>query len=262
MQSGTPRLRTVNPVKPPYELNKFPQDFPLNLCKEIVYILSTRGTPGVNGKLTTDLEGKDWEKIFAKCIGANWTPSNVGLDDVTLEQCAWSAKTVKAGSSSVQAQREVRLISGRNSLTYSYGQSDIAVRSVSPDELGLGILDIWNDRVSAIRNRHKFLRTVVLIKPKSGRLNELIVFEFDTLRYEQERFYWTWNRNGNLEGFEKGTHRHRFTWQPHGSQFTILEQVPEHKLEIRINHEPTQIDRTELLNAIEFDESWLEVIQI
>ena len=82
----SPRLRTVDKVKPPYQLNQFPADFGQKLGKEIVYLLATKSTPS--------LEGSEWEQIFASCIGAEWKPSNVGLDDVILGVCAWGAKTM------------------------------------------------------------------------------------------------------------------------------------------------------------------------
>ncbi|MBN1830180.1 MAG: hypothetical protein JW884_13700 [Deltaproteobacteria bacterium] len=44
-----------------------------------------------------------------------------------------------------------------------------------------------------------------------------------------------------------------------GSQFTIIEDVPEHRLAIRIR-KPPRLDRDEVLNALKFDESWVEII--
>ena len=113
-----PRLRTVEKYEPLYPLNKFPQDFPLRLGKEIIFYLATRRTPRI--------EGSDWEEIFARIIGAEWKPSNVGLDDIVFEQTAWGAKTVKNKRPST-AQR-VRLISGRNSPVFSYGDSEVTNR--------------------------------------------------------------------------------------------------------------------------------------
>ena len=71
-----PRLRTVEKHEPPYRLNQFPTDFPLKLGRELVYHLVTS---------TPSLEGTTWEAIFARLIGADWKPSNVGLDDVVLQ---------------------------------------------------------------------------------------------------------------------------------------------------------------------------------
>ena len=244
-----PRLRTVEKYKPPYPLNKFPKDFAFNLGREIVYLIGSRGTPR--------LEGEDWEEIFARIIGANWKPSNVGLDDVVLQQTAWGAKTVKTqskkGPSSVS---KVRLISGRNSPVYSFGDTQVSERD--PNELGEKILSIWNERVSGIRKLYKHLRTVVLVK--SDDLLEVSVFEFDTILYVTDNFYWKWNRGNNLEGFTKDSKQHIFTWQPSGSQFTIIEKVPADRLSIRIK-KPPYLDRDAFLKAIHFDASWIEIIK-
>lgn len=243
---NSPRLRTVNKVKPPYELNDFPNGFAYKLSEEIVYLLATRGN--------ARLEGNDWEEIFAKCIGAEWKPSNVGLDDVVLEQCAWGAKTVK--NSSPFNAKKVRLISGRNSPVYSFGESDIV--NADPNDLGSKVLEIWNERVSDVRRLYKHVRTVVLIK--SNDLTEVVVFEYDTIRYDPELYRWAWNKNKNLEGFERATGEHRFTWQPHGSQFTIIENVPNEHLAVKIK-KPQNLSKENVLNTLGFDESWLHIIR-
>ena len=111
MSKEHPKLRTVSKSIAAFPLNEFPSDLPYVLGREIVYLLSTKGTP--------DLEGNEWEKIFAHCIKADWKPSNVGLDDVVLGNTAWGTKTLKATSPSTQAK--VRLISGRCSPQYSFG---------------------------------------------------------------------------------------------------------------------------------------------
>jgi hypothetical protein len=78
------------------------------------------------------------------------------------------------------------------------------------------------------------LRTVVLIK--SDDLLELAAFELDTIMYDKNAFWWQWNDNDNLEGYNKNSDAHVFTWQPHGSQFTIIENVPKHRLAITQVH--------------------------
>ena len=151
-------------------LNDFPKEFPFLLGKELIYLLASKGKP--------ELEGSEWESIFATCIGADWKPSNVGLDDVIMGNTAWGAKTVKATKPSTQ--KKVRLISGRNSPNYSFGErSD---QKADANLIGQLVLDIWNERVSAIREKFKHLRTIVLIK--SNDLSEVVVFEFDTIRYD------------------------------------------------------------------------------
>lgn len=242
--SKRPKLRTVEKAIPPFLLNEFPKDFPFILGKEIVYLLASKGKP--------TLEGEDWEAIFATCIGAEWKPSNVGLDDVILGNTAWGAKTVK--STNPATAKKVRLISGRNSPVYSFGETiDI---HANPNAVGVSVLEIWNERVSAIREKFQNLRTVVLVK--SNDLTEVVVFEFDTIRYDPELFVWEWNKNGNLIGIEKSTNEHRFTWQPHGSQFTIIEEIPKKSLIIKIK-QPETLDKEEILKALGFDNSWISV---
>lgn len=243
-EQKTPRLRTVDKVEPPYPLNEFPKEFGYALGKEIIYVLATRSKPV--------LEGREWEEIFAKCVNATWKPSNVGLDDIILENCAWEAKTVKAKNPS--QIKTIRLISGRNSPFYSFGVTIVA--GADPNNSGERILSIWNERVSAIRKIYKHLRTVVLIK--SDNLEEVAVYEFDTIRYDPELYYWEWNKNKNLVGFEKVSKKHRFTWQPHGSQFTIVEDVPEDCLIVKVKP-PKNLDRETVLKVIGFDKSWVIV---
>jgi len=240
-----PKLRTVERYTPPYPTNQFPKNFHLGLGREIVYLLATRITPR--------LEGSDWEEIFSRLIGGRWKPSNVGLDDVLLEQTAWSAKTVKASNpASIQ---KVRLISGRNSPAYSYDKNNI--RDEKPEIIADMVLSIWNERVSAVRQKYENLRTVVLIK--SDDLLELSAFEFETVRYDPELYKWKWNKNNNLEGWEKQNDQHSFTWQPHGSQFTIIKPIPKNRLSIRIK-QPPPLNRDKVLDTLEFDESWIEII--
>lgn len=242
----TPRLRMVDKVKPPYPLNQFPPDFGQKVGREIVYFLATKPTP--------TLEGSEWEQIFASCIGAEWKPSNVGLDDITLGVYAWGAKTVK--SSHPHKVATVRLISGRNSPAYSYSQYNL---NANPQELGNAVLGIWNARVEAVRARFSHLRTVVLIK--SNDLTELTIFEFETAFYPPENFIWKRNQRGNLEGYERTKNIHRFTWQPHGSQFTIIESVPNECLLIKIKlPRKIEIQKNEILKAINYSDEWISVI--
>ncbi len=245
-KNKSPKLRTVNKSIAAFPLNNFPVDFPFILGKELIYLLASKGKP--------ELEGSEWESIFAKSIGAEWKPSNVGLDDVVKGNTAWGAKTVK--SSNPANQKKVRLISGRNSPIYSFGQN-IDITS-EPNTIGSFVLDIWNERVSSIREKFKHLRTVVLIK--SNDLSEVVVFEYDTVRYDNELFYWEWNIHNNLIGRDLKTDDHKFTWQPHGSQFTIIEEVPNKNLVIRIKQPPV-LNKENVLKSIGFEESWITVIQ-
>lgn len=147
------------------------------------------------------------------------------------------------------------MISGRNSTIYSFGDKEIS--ECNPNELGEKVLAIWNERVASIRKHYRHVRTVVLIK--SNDLLELAAFEFDTIIYPKDQFWWQWNERNNLEGFNNSADQHVFTWQPHGSQFTIIENVPNERLAIKIK-EPPQLDRDAVLKSIKFDESWVEIL--
>lgn len=241
-----PRLRTVNKAVAPFNKNEFPGEFVDTLAKEIVYMMAT--------KEHMSLEGNEWEQIFANCVGAEWKPSNVGLDDVVLDNCCWGAKTV-FGASNISNQQNVRLIAGRNSPAYSYGIDRIT--SEDPNKIGKMVLEIWNERVSAVRQIFKFVRTVVLVKAKD--FSEFLVFEVDTIRYDDELFYFEWNKNNNLEGYDKKTGMHRFTWQPSGSQFTIIEEIPKDRWHIKIKA-PDKVNKGVILDAVGFDDSWYDVI--
>lgn len=242
MDKKSPKLRTVHKTPPAYAINKFPKELPLIIGREIVYLLASKGSP--------TLIGSEWEEIFAKSIGADWKDSNTGLDDVRKGNTAWGAKTIKAKSPS--SSKRIRLVCGRNSIVYSFGST--VDTSVDPNLPGDQVLSIWNDRVSAIRERFDHLRTIVLIK--SFDLLEVVIFEFETIRYDQELFFWGWNKKKNLEGFRKSSGEHVFTWQPHGSQFTIQENVPKDATVVKIR-KPENLDKEKTLKALGFDESWV-----
>ncbi|MDP1620848.1 MAG: hypothetical protein Q8M08_00775 [Bacteroidales bacterium] len=246
MDKRTPKLRTVYKSIPSFPLNKFPKDFPFTVGEQLIYILATRGE--------TDIEGKEWEQIFANSIGAEWKPSNVGLDDIVLGNTAWGAKSVKHKNPA--KQKTVRLISGRNDLQYSFQYT--AKPGINADETGELVLNIYNERVSKIRETFKHLRTVVLIR--SFDLTESMIFEFDTIRYDPELYYWKWNSRKNLMGFDKKDNKHKFTWQSGGTQFTIIEQVPGEQLIITVR-KPRLIEKQYILSKIGFDSSWISVIK-
>ncbi len=240
-----PKLRNVDKVKPRYPLGVFPSGTVLSVAKQIIYLVHTRGE--------ARLEGPDWEKMFANAICAEWAPSNVGLDDIRLGCCCWGAKTVKQKIPS--ETKTVRLISGRCSLDYSFAVSD--VRSVPPDEIGQMVLSIYRERVSSVRQRFSHCRTIVLMK--SADLRECAMFETETVRYDQELYEWQWNKRGNLQGHDKSG-RHKFTWQPHGSQFTIIDDVPSNRVAFRLRLAPPMTLES-VMASIGFDAStWFELL--
>lgn len=238
-----PRLRTANKVPAPYPLGKFPAGFVSSLGKQVVYLLATKPKPS--------LQGEEWEAMFARAVGAEWKPSNVGLDDVVLKNCAWGAKTTK--HTNPWNTKRVRLISGRNSPVFSYG---VALDTSSdPNMLGEAVLGIWNTRVDDIRSRYEHARTVVMLK--SNDLLKLAIFEIETVRYPPDLYEWRWNKNGNIEGFRDN--KHCFTWQPHGSQFTIIEDVPESKLCLQIK-KPKRVSEKGVLEDVGYHDGWIQLV--
>ena len=88
---------------------------------------------------------------------------------------------------------------------------------------------------------------------------EFLVFEQETVRYNTRDYTWKVNRNGNLEGYEIGTTQHKFTWQPHGSQFTILYDVPLSSQKFKVKRPPV-LDFEETMTQIGFDNSWVTIL--
>ena len=238
-----PRLRTAS-TKEPYKIGEFPDGFAHIVAGEI----SARLAVGIS-----DIEGKIWEQIFAKAINAEWRPSNIGLDDILVPSlsAAWGAKTIK--NQRPFSVANVRLISGRNSPIYSYNVSDIL--SHSPDELGSMVIGIWNERVAELYKKYKTLRTVVLIKGEN--LTQISIFEFQTIRYDPKSYIWQWNKNKNLIGLTPHGDL-KFTWQPHGSQFTITETPPDNALNIEIDKPIDVSDK--ILSTIGFNANHYRII--
>lgn len=192
--------------------------------------------------------------MFAKAIGADWTASNFGLDDIQLQNTCWGAKTVKA--TNPISQKTVRLISGRNSPAFSFSDGNILERNAQ--DIGDQVLAIWNARVDDIYSRFRYARTVVMVK--GNELSHVVLFETQLMRFPSEGFSWRRNKNNNLEGLD---HRdvHRFTWQPHGSQFTIVEEIPEARHVISL-HPPEGVkplDAGTLLNSLGYNDSWIKI---
>lgn len=201
-----------------------------------------------------EIDNVSWGKMFSRLIGGRWRPSYSGFDDVLLEWTAWKALTVNAAMPA--SQKQVQLVRGRYSRELSTLGKD-KIRTADPKLIGEMVLNIWNERVTAVMAKYDHLRTVVLMK--SDDLLEMAAFETDTVRYDPARFTWTWNKNKNLVGHDKETGLKRFTWQPSGSQFTITEEVPKDRIALRMK-QPPPLDRDKILDTIQFNESWVEIL--
>ena len=172
-----------------------------------------------------------------------------------LGNCAWGAKTVKGGSHPF-GKTEVRLISGRNSPTYSFDRRAMKLDDKGVQNIGDDVLAIWNERVGNLRARYVHMRTVVLIK--SLDLAQFVVFETEILIYPPEQYRWKLNKRRNLEGYDRQTDEHKFTWQPHGSQFTLIEKIPTKHLRFSV-HRPPNLTAKDVLGQIGFDPSWIKI---
>lgn len=199
----------------------------------------------------SDISGEDWGDIFAKAVDGEHLSSPVGLADVVLEGQAWSVKSVK--HSKPHDCKKVRVISGRNSPDYSYG---IQNPHDDPQRTGTAVLGIWNERVNIALDKFDSLRTVIFIREANSL--KFTLFELETHRFPTNEYVWRVNKNGNLEGFDKTTDEHRFTWQPHGSQFTIVYNVPASSLRFKVRR-PHVLDFDKTMEQIGFNDSWITI---
>lgn len=199
-----------------------------------------------------DLSGDDFGTVFAEAIGGEHRASPLGIADVVKGSCAWSVKTVKA---KVPAdRREVRLISGRNSPDYSFGISDPREDAAKTGE---AVLSIWNARVNEALSSFDDLRIVVLVRNFPDR--RFLIFEEEARRFTPSDYSWGFNRQNNLEGNERLSGRHAFTWQPSGSQFTIIRRVPASARNFRIAKDIPILNPDEVLQQIGFAQSWVQI---
>ena len=186
-------------------------------------------------------------------IGETLLQIPVGRADVVLGKMAWSMKTVK--NASPFTARSVRLISGRCSPDYSYGITD---PHENIQRTGTAVLGIWNERINIAQDNYTPLRTSVLIR--SNDLLSYCIYEEETHRYATNEYKWEVNPNGNLIGKSLETGETCFTWQPHGSQFTIHSKVPSNAVKFKIK-QPPMVSKEDILKAINFDSSWVDIIK-
>lgn len=147
----------------------------------------------------------------------------------------------------------MRLISGRNSPIYSSGITD-PLKDIALT--GQSVLDIYNNRIEKAEWDHDDIRLVVLIRNMKTR--EFTIFERPIAPLVVNNCRWELNKNSNLTGFNNGDHV--FTWQPHGSQFTIHEPVPPGATRFRIKKEPGMLEMKHVLRLVRFKPDWVEIV--
>lgn len=243
-----PKLRDAKNRKSsePFGLNLIPDNVIQAIGGHLVYLIST-------GR--TDISGDDWGDALAFAVGGMHLSSPLGIADVILGGMAWSTKTVKhMPASGVFNAKKISLISGRCSPDYSYGITD---PHADIQKTGAAVLSIWNERVNIAQDNYSPVRTSVLVR--SPDLLSYVLFEEENHRFRTTDYEWRVNENGNLKGFIRGTDKQLFTWQPHGSQFTIHAEIPV-SAKIFTIKKPPVISKGDALNVIGFDSSWVSIV--
>lgn len=227
-----------------YPINEIPDDIIVKIAGYFTYLLY------VGRK---DISGSDWGDAFANAIDGIHLDSPIGIADVVKNKMAWSMKTVK--TKNVFKATNVRLISGRCSPDYSYGISD---PHEDIEKTGRAVIGIWNERVNLALDNYNPVRTSVLVRSED--CLEFCLFEEETHRYPSNDFHWEVNANGNLVGRNIETGDVKFTWQPHGSQFTIYTKIPKSAIKFRIRKPPVLLPE-DILKNLGFDSSWVEILR-
>ena len=200
-----------------------------------------------------DVAGDDFGTIFARAVDGEHRSSPLGIADVVANGTAWSVKTVKTVKARRPGeQRRVRLISGRNSPDFSLGISD---PRHDPAATGRAVLAVWNARLDESLDHHDNLRIAVLLRNMAQQVFAL--FECPATPFPADDYGWSFNARGNLEGRDKATGAHCFTWQPHGSQFTILRPVPGSARRFSINRAVPLVAPEHVLRLVRYDPGWI-----
>lgn len=230
------------PKHEPYPLNEFPETVIQSLAKRIVHLLAVG---------QADMSGKQFERMFADSISGDSYGQPLGIADVAWNGLCWSVKTVKARFP--HRAKRVRLISGRNSPVYSANISD---PFADIQATGQSVIDVYNRRIDMAKNQHDKARMLVMVRNTQAR--EFTVFEREINEYPVNNFVWKLNGQKNFEAYEDD--RHAFTWQPHGSQFTILEPVPASATRFRIRKTQVTLEMNQVLHLARFKPDWVEIL--
>jgi hypothetical protein len=126
-----------------------------------------------------------------------------------------------------------------------------------PNRLGAMILEAWNKSLTIVCGFDEE-RFSVLFAGKDS--SSAVFFEVPIIPFEPSEYDWDWNEDDGLDGYVKGTGVQRFSWQPHGSQFTVISRVPDNRLKLRIRR-PQLLDRDSVLKQLKFDPSWVEIVK-
>jgi len=231
----------------PYPLNQFPSNIIESLSRHIVSLLATG-----NADMTGDMFGR----MFADSIEGQALEAPLGIVDAAWKNCGWSVKTVKNShphefTVSGGRPKNLRLISGRNRPAFSAGISDPLA---NVQATGNSIIKIYNSRIEQAREEYSDLRLLVFVRNMDTL--KFTIFERPIVPFAVNDYQWKVNRQKNLEAYKD--EEHAFTWQPHGSQFTIKEPIPESATKFWITHRPRTIHMRHVLNLVRFESGWVK----
>ena len=210
------------------------------------------------------MSGDQFSRMFSDAISGQSFGKPVGIADVAWNGCCWSVKTVQnrfpheftvyTGKKN-EKPKIIRLVSGRNSPSYSVGIED---PFADVQATGQAVLDIYNARINKAKWDHDDIRLVVLIRNMNAQ--EFTLFERPIAPLVVNNYQWELNAKRNLCGYDHNGD-HVFTWQHHGSQFTIHETIPASATRFRINREPGLLEKQHVLRLVRFKPDWIEIIQ-
>jgi hypothetical protein len=242
MSTDETKLRGNKPrLENEWKLGAIPESIIKKIGEELIYRIAI-GQPDT---------GDDFGNIFAAAIEGRHRKSSSGIVDVVRGKNAWSVKTLHKDNP--LTIKKVNLISGRNSPIFSHNISD---PHHDVDVTGRAVLSIWNARFNEALHEYNDLRIVVILR--NTMKGEFLIFEEKATEYAVDDYVWEKNVRGNLEGYEKSTGEHKFTWQPHGAQFTVIRRVPGSAITLHTK-EPDPIEKEHVLRFIGYDDSWIHM---
>jgi hypothetical protein len=246
MSAYRPKLRGKTSVhRGPWPVGDLPNDVIVRIASQIIISIALGAK---------DFSGDEFGDKLAFGVDGIHRDSPLGVVDVIKEDCGWSAKTVKTSGDPHQTQN-VRLISGRCSVDYSVGISD---SRADVNATGEAILSIWNQRVDESLNEYDDLRLIVLLRNVEAQ--KFTIFEEEIIRFAPANYEWQLNSRNNLQGYDKHSGSHCFTWQPHGAQFTIMKGIPGSAKRFSINKAIPRITDQHIRRMVKYDPSWIDII--
>ena len=209
--------------------------FAQELGKDLTFLLATRGR--------LELDNEEWARMLELAMRAE-SPDRAIL--------------LRARCFRVRHTFEIHHVSLANTLhlPVDYDKA-VGECAADPNSLGAMILEAWNKSLTIVCGFDEERFSVLFAGMDSPCA---VFFEVPIVSFEPSEYVWEWNEDGGLDGYEKETDVQRFTWQPHGSQFTVISRVPDNRLKLRIK-QPPLLDRDAVLTQLKFDPSWVEIVR-